>query len=132
MSSPQNMPIPPSADARATDSSTASGPGTSTADVPGTGTSDAHVETVGAFDIRVFIGALIGLFGVILTLMGLLAYNAAQAELTGGINANLWAGLVMAAVGIAFFAWAKLEPIRIVVQDNAPGAEEPKDIAPID
>ena len=31
---------------------------------------DRHVETAGAFDIRRFIGALTGLYGVILTLLG--------------------------------------------------------------
>lgn len=88
----------------------------------------AHVETVGAFDIRTMIGALIGLFGAILTVLGLVAFTAAEAAKTGGVNANLWSGLVMLAVAAAFLLWARLEPIRIVVRDNEPGAEEPHDI----
>lgn len=88
----------------------------------------AHVETVGAFDIRTMIGALIGLFGAILTVLGLVAFTAAEAAKTGGVNANLWSGLAMLAVAAAFLLWARLEPIRIVVRDNEPGAEEPHDI----
>lgn len=88
----------------------------------------AHVETVGAFDIRTMIGALIGLFGAILTVLGLVAFTAVEAAKTGGVNANLWSGLVMLAVAAAFLLWARLEPIRIVVRDNEPGAEEPHDI----
>lgn len=92
----------------------------------------AHVETVGAFDIRVFIAALIGLFGLILTALGLFAFDDHESALTGGLNANLWAGLAMVAFGVVFLAWAKLAPIRIVVRDNEPGAEEPRDIAPVE
>lgn len=88
----------------------------------------AHVETVGAFDIRTMIGALIGLFGAILTVLGLVAFTAAEAAKTGGVNANLWSGLAMLAVAAAFLLWARLGPIRIVVRDNEPGAEEPHDI----
>ena len=32
-------------------------------------------------------------------------------------------------IGAAFLLWAKLEPIRIVVRENEPGAEDKKDIA---
>ncbi|MCS6711792.1 hypothetical protein JSY14_07050 [Brachybacterium sp. EF45031] len=101
---------------------------TASGTTPGT----AHVENVGAFDIRRFIGALIGLFGLLLTLMGLFAHSAADLEKTGGVNANLWAGLAMLAVAVAFEVWARVDPIRIVVQDNDEGAEVPKDIAPVD
>lgn len=92
----------------------------------------AHVETAGAFDIRVFIGTLLGLFGLIITVMGLFFFTAHESEKTGGLNANLWAGLVMIAVAILFVIWARLDPIRMLVQDNEPGAEEPKDISAID
>lgn len=97
----------------------------STADVPG----DATVQTAGAFDIRNFIGLLVGIFGVVLVLMGLFAFDPAESAKTDGMNANLWAGIGMAVVGAAFLLWAKLEPIRIVVRENEPGAEDKKDIA---
>ena len=95
------------------------------ADVP----ADATVQTAGAFDIRNFIGTLLGLFGLILVIMGLVAFTPDEAAKTEGMNANLWAGLAMLVVGVLFMVWTKLDPIRMVVRDNEPGAEEPKDIA---
>jgi hypothetical protein len=95
------------------------------ADVP----ADATVQTAGAFDIRNFIGTLLGLFGLVLVIMGLVAFTPHEAAKTDGLNANLWAGLAMLVVGVLFMVWTKVDPIRMVVRDNEPGAEEPKDIA---
>ena len=95
------------------------------ADVP----DDATVKTAGAFDIRNFIGTLLGLFGVVLVIMGLVAFTPEEAAKTEGLNANLWAGLAMLVVGILFMVWTKVDPIRMVVRDNEPGAEDPHDIA---
>lgn len=100
----------------------------SPADVP----EGAKVETAGAFDIRNFIGALLGLFGLILVAMGLFAFGAAEAAKTDGLNANLWAGLALVLAAVVFLLWSKLDPIRLVVRDNEDGAEVPRDIAPID
>ena len=52
-------------------------------------------KTAGAFDIRNIIGGLLGIYGVILTLMGL--FGDTEEEKTGGVNANLWAGLALLA-----------------------------------
>lgn len=100
----------------------------SPADVP----EGAAVETAGAFDIRNFIGALLGLFGLILVAMGLFAFGEAEAAKTDGLNANLWAGLALVVVAVVFALWSKLDPIRLVVRDNEDGAEVPRDIAPLD
>ncbi|GAA1486698.1 hypothetical protein [Brachybacterium fresconis] len=91
-----------------------------------------HVETAGAFDIRNFIGTLLGLFGLILVAMGIFAFDEGAAAKTDGLNANLWAGLAMVIVAIAFIVWTRVDPIRMVVRDNEDGAEEPHDIAPLD
>ena len=53
-------------------------------------------KTAGAFDIRNFIGMLLGLYGIILTLMGL--FGDKELDKTGGVNANLWTGLVLLVV----------------------------------
>ena len=79
----------------------------------------AEKKTAGAFDIRSIIGMLLGAYGVILTLMGLL--GDAETDKTGGVNANLWAGLVLLVVGIGFVAWARLKPI--VVPDDVDADE---------
>lgn len=71
-------------------------------------------KTAGAFDIRTFIGTLLGLYGLILTGMGL--FGDAEIEKTGGINANLWTGLALLAVSVGFVLWARLRPI--VVPDH--------------
>ena len=71
-------------------------------------------KTAGAFDVRNIIGALLTIYGVILLLMGLFADTAP--EKTGGVNANLWAGLALLVVGLGFMAWQKLRPL--VVPDD--------------
>lgn len=71
-------------------------------------------HTAGALDIRNVIGSLLALYGVILLAMGLFG-DTASAK-TGGINANLWAGLGLLIVGGSFLTWARLKPI--VVPDH--------------
>ena len=51
-------------------------------------------HTAGILDIRNIIGALLGIYGVILLLMGL--FGDQEGEKTGDVNANLWAGLATA------------------------------------
>ena len=74
-------------------------------------TASTGVKKAGAFDIRTIIGALLTIYGVILTLMGL--FDDVPEDKTGGVNANLWAGLALLAVGIGFLAWARLRPIVV-------------------
>ena len=78
-------------------------------------------KTVGLFDIRFIIGGLIGLYGIILTLLGL--FNNSDKELAkgDGLNINLWAGLGMLAVGAAFMVWARVRPV--IVPDDMDKAE---------
>ncbi len=78
--------------------------------------SDSHVA--GAFDIRNVIAALLGLYGVILTLAGLLGDHAP--EKTGGVNANLWTGLGLMAVAACFVVWSRVRPIIVPEQVEAP------------
>ena len=73
----------------------------------------------GAFDLRNVIGALLGLYGIILI--------ACYFVLDPGVNPdtampkeaanNLWAGLAMLAVAALFVLWARLKPIRIPGDD---------------
>jgi hypothetical protein len=72
-------------------------------------------HTAGLFDIRNIIGGLLAVYGVILTLMGL--FGDEEGDKTGDVNANLWAGLVMLVVGIAFLVWARVRPV--VVPEHA-------------
>ncbi len=90
-------------------------------------TSAAPKKTAGAFDIRNIIGALLGLYGVILLLAGIFG-DTASAK-TGGINANLWTGLALAVAAAVFLVWARLKPI-VVPADVEPVADDPTRPAP--
>jgi len=63
------------------------------------------------FDLRMVIGGLLALYGVILTVMGLFASNDTKAK-AAGINISLWAGLVILAGGASFLARVALRPLR--------------------
>ena len=82
------------------------------------GTTAPH--KAGLFDIRNIIGALLGTYGVILTLAGLLGEH--EPEKTGGVNANLWTGVALLLVGGFFIAWARIRPIVV-----PPDVERPDD-----
>ena len=69
-------------------------------------------RSAGALDIRNFIGTLLGLYGIVLTAMGL--FGDAELQKTGGINANLWAGILLLIGSAIFLGWAKIRPITIV------------------
>jgi len=71
-------------------------------------------KTAGAFDVRVIIGALLGIYAVILVFMGLFADT--EEGKTGDVNANLWAGLALAVVSAGFLIWWRVRPI--VVPDD--------------
>ena len=43
--------------------------------------------------------------------MGL--FGDEESDKTGGVNANLWAGVAMIAVGLAFVVWARLRPVVV-------------------
>ena len=75
-------------------------------------------HAAGVFDIRNIIGALLGLYGVILTLAGLLGEH--EPEKTGGVNANLWTGVGLIAVSVAFMLWARLRPIVVPEEVDRP------------
>src|SRR3954468_8514619 len=70
-------------------------------------------HTAGAYDVRIFIAGLIGFYGIVLVIMGLFADNADDKAKTGDVNANLWSGLVMVLVAIAFAVWTRLRPVIV-------------------
>jgi drug/metabolite transporter (DMT)-like permease len=80
-----------------------------------------HKHTAGALDIRNIIGGLLGVYGVILVLMGI--FGDKELEKTGDINANLWAGLALVVVAAVFLTWARLRPI--VVPDHVEPPADP-------
>jgi hypothetical protein len=67
----------------------------------------------GAFDVRNIIAALIGLYGIVLVIVGLVDRSKAAMAKTGDVNANLWAGIVMVVVAAGFAAWSRIRPIVV-------------------
>ncbi|HEX5984881.1 MAG TPA: hypothetical protein VFY86_00025 [Nocardioides sp.] len=77
----------------------------------------------GAFDIRTFIALLIGLYGVVLVVMGLVGTSEQELERAGGMNINLWAGLGMVVVAALFQVWAKARPVRVPEEPESTGTD---------
>ncbi|WP_020502242.1 hypothetical protein [Sciscionella marina] len=73
-------------------------------------------RTAGLFDLRYIIATLFGVFGIVLLIMGLVDFTDAAAAKTGGININLWVGIVMIVVAALFGIWAWLRPVVIEAQ----------------
>ncbi|WP_026166078.1 hypothetical protein [Corynebacterium mastitidis] len=71
------------------------------------------------FDIRNVIGALLGLYGVVLCACFFFLDPGVNPEDMAAKEAsdNLWTGLGMVLVALAFFAWARLNPIRMEAHD---------------
>jgi hypothetical protein len=82
--------------------------------------SEKNAETprkAGAFDIRVFIALLIGFYGVVLLVAGLIGPSDAALEKADGWNVNLYAGMGMVVVSALFLLWARLRPVVVVPAD---------------
>jgi len=75
-------------------------------------TAGTEKRKAGLFDIRIIIASLIGVYGVILVLTGLLS-SEAQAEKAAGLNINVLAGIVMILFAASFVTWAWLRPIVV-------------------
>ena len=73
-------------------------------------------QKAGAFDVRNVIAALIGFYGIVLLLVAI--FGDDEGEKTGGVDANLWAGLGMLVFALAFAVWSRLRPVVV-----APGHE---------
>ena len=62
------------------------------------------------FDLRTVIAVLFGVYGIVLTVMGLFTGEAELAK-AGGININLWSGIGMVLAAAFFLVWVRLRPL---------------------
>lgn len=86
--------------------------------------------TAGAFDVRNIIGALMGIYGIILLIMGMVTYGPMEAAKTGDVNANLLVGGVLFALGVFFLLWAKFRPQVVEISlEEARAAKEKESLA---
>jgi quinol-cytochrome oxidoreductase complex cytochrome b subunit len=73
------------------------------------------------FDIRLLIGLLFVVYGVMLTVAGFLT-SAKQRAKAADININLWLGIGMLVLGLLFLLWRMVNPT--VHPDSADAAGE--------
>ncbi|WP_020657318.1 hypothetical protein [Amycolatopsis benzoatilytica] len=67
----------------------------------------------GAFDIRLIIALLLGVYGVILTIMGAGFTSDADLKKAADVNINLWSGIGLLAATAVFVLWAVLRPLAV-------------------
>lgn len=79
----------------------------------------------GAYDVRTFVAGLLGLYGVVLVIMGLVADNPDDKATTGSVDASLWAGIARVVVAMAFGVWTWPRPVVVerVVEEVRAGQE---------
>ncbi len=77
-----------------------------------------HRKAAGIFDVRNIIAALLGIYGVVLTILGAVDFTDADSRKTDGVNLNLWAGLALVVVAVLMAVWAVLRPILVPVEET--------------
>ncbi|MDQ0376941.1 hypothetical protein [Amycolatopsis thermophila] len=77
-----------------------------------------RTRRAGAFDIRLIISLLTGVYGIVLTVMGLAFTDEAQLQKAAGVNINLWAGVGLLVFTALFVLWAVVRPIRVPVTEG--------------
>ena len=81
-------------------------------------------RSAGAFDVRNVIAGLIGFYGVVLVIVGVVDRSEETLAKAGGVNANLWAGIAMILVAAGFALWSRLRPI-LVEPPRRSGGDQP-------
>jgi hypothetical protein len=74
------------------------------------------------FDVRRVIGGLFVVYGVIVTLIGVLD-GPSELEKAQGVRINLWMGLGMLALGLLMLLWLRLNPPK----ENLPQEQAAKE-----
>jgi len=84
-----------------------------------------RAHAAGAFDVRNVIAALIGFYGIVLVLVGLFGETQSDRDKTGDVNANLWSGIAMLVLALAFFLWTRWRPIVVEpTHDRGEGTDD--------
>jgi hypothetical protein len=82
-------------------------------DQPSTGATDEEervkARAANRFDIRRIIGGLFALYGIVLTVTGIVGSHEVKTK-AAGINIDLWTGIGMLIFAAVMIAWALLRP----------------------
>ena len=81
-----------------------------------------HSAAARLFDIRLMIGALFVLYGVMLTVAGFFTSDSDRKK-AAGLNINLWLGLGMLIVGAIFLVWFKVNPLKVEPEPDDEAAQ---------
>ena len=83
-------------------------------------------SAAGLFDVRNIIAALLGIYGIVLIVMGIVHHSGEQVAKSDGVNLNLWTGIGLVIVAVLMAGWAWLRPIIVVPEeiehDDGPGS----------
>ena len=79
-------------------------------DMPDTGTEAPQSAAARLFDLRVMIGGLFTVYGIMLTVAGFFTSPRDLAK-ASHININLWMGLGMLVIAAFFLTWWRLRPL---------------------
>lgn len=84
---------------------------------------------VGLFDLRWIIALLMGVFGIVVTLMGIFdsSSSTAASGQSVGVNVNLWTGIPMILLAVGFGVWAAVRPLRIPAGVSESDEDGPED-----
>jgi len=79
-----------------------------------TTTANVDRHRAGLFDVRNIIGLLLGIYGIVLLLVGLFGTSDTDIQKKAdGLNINLLAGIGMIVVAALFLLWARLRPVVV-------------------
>jgi len=87
--------------------------------------SSGSSRKAGAFDIRNVIALLLGAYGVLLVVLGLVHTSDADLAKADGLNINVWGGLGMIVAAAGFALWARLRPIVVPDESGQSSSGQP-------
>jgi drug/metabolite transporter (DMT)-like permease len=85
---------------------------------------DRETKAANLFDLRRVIGALLCVYGVMLTIAGITDSDAAV-EQAAGLRINLIAGIGLLVLGGLFLVWGFLRPLGKELAQRDPSEETP-------
>ncbi|HEX3791262.1 MAG TPA: hypothetical protein VHW44_25595 [Pseudonocardiaceae bacterium] len=67
------------------------------------------------FDLRLIIAVLFFVFGLVVTISGLVskASTVSASGVNTGVNVNVWTGVPMLVIAVLFVIWALVRPLEI-------------------
>ena len=102
------------------------------ADVPAAVSEAAPSASAALFDLRTVIAVLFGVYGIVLTALGVFSSDPAELAKAGGIDMNLWTGIGMLVLAAVFVTWVWLRPpvTSAPPAKGAPAGAAPAEAAP--